>query len=307
MTRLRPLLLGLLLLASSCGGENAATVDDDPITSQALDAELEQIGRNDSYVRHVEQMSGAAVRDGLGWTQGFIAGVLTRRIHYEVLQRETAARRLDVSGQQLVRGEVTAAEEVGGPKILAGFPADYRAELILRGALIAQLRDHLVRDEDPGTYYDAHRADFVKPCTRHLVVATLEDATAAAARVDAGEPFDAVASDVSLDEGTAPKGGDLGCNAGGDLIPELDRPAVTQKVGAPTSPIRTEAGWQILLVYRRTAPPLDSVLGEVEAAINELGKRRVGLALRKRFASTDITVSDRYGGWDEDQRKVVPA
>lgn len=304
-SRLRPLALFLLVFAASCTDGAAARVNGTELTRASLEREISMMRANPAYVAHPEETSPGAVRDEGGVpTRAFVATVLTMRIHYAVLEQETSARRLKPGPDDLERGELIAAEDAGGPGILRVFRADYRDELVRRGTLLAALRRDVVKGTTSARYYRSNREEFVKPCSRHLVVSTEEAALAARARIRSGAAFAAVAEESSLDEGTAPKGGDLGCNGVGDLTPELDRASIEQDVGVVGPPLRTPAGWQLLLVYERKTPSLAGVRGEVAGAIRELAERRVGRALSERFEDARIEVSDRYGRWDKENRKV---
>jgi len=89
---------------------------------------------------------------------------------------------------------------------------------------------------------------------RHILVKTRAEARAVAARLAAGEAFDAVAKEVSIDPGSKDKGGDLGYFMRRDMTPAFSKVAFATKVGAVSKPFRTSFGWHIVKVEDRRKP-----------------------------------------------------
>ena len=83
------------------------------------------------------------------------------------------------------------------------------------------------------------------PATRDAQRAACEEARR---RILAGEPFEAVARELSEDPGTAPNGGDLGLVALGVLVPEFERVAASTPVGQISPVFETRFGWHVLVV-----------------------------------------------------------
>lgn len=94
----------------------------------------------------------------------------------------------------------------------------------------------------------------VKPCMRievHHILSSRESlALQALARLDAGEPFAAVARECSEDK--ARNGGALGWKTKADLVPEFAEAAFALAAGERTkAPIKTAFGYHIILVTDR--------------------------------------------------------
>ncbi len=68
------------------------------------------------------------------------------------------------------------------------------------------------------------------------------------ARLKGGEDFSKVATEVSQDPGSAPKGGDLGFFDRRRMVQPFDSAAFSLKVGEISSPVRTPYGWHIIKV-----------------------------------------------------------
>ncbi len=85
---------------------------------------------------------------------------------------------------------------------------------------------------------------------RHILTYTRPDGVQAVARIRAGEPFGAVAGEVSVSS-TAGKGGDLGFVIWGQLDPRLEAEIETMQPGEIRGPIETDQGWNVLLLEEK--------------------------------------------------------
>jgi len=89
----------------------------------------------------------------------------------------------------------------------------------------------------------------------HIQVETQEEAQAALERLEAGEDFALVASEVSTDTFTAANGGELGWVMKGDLTarfgPAFDEAAFSLNAGEYSQPISSTLGWHIIQVNER--------------------------------------------------------
>jgi hypothetical protein len=190
---------------------------------------------------------------------------------------------------------------------LQGFKSWYRSELIRRAATSYYLRQLLLANLTPRDWYAQHKADYVRACSYDIVTATRDQAFAARARIEAGESFQSVARQVSLDVGTGPQGGKLGCNERNLLVPELDRAAFSLPIGTVSQPIQVNANYHLLLVSSRPTPAYVYVAGEIKDALQAIGSARETSLLRERLAGSAINVDTRYGVWDRNSLTVVPA
>lgn len=128
-------------------------------------------------------------------------------------------------------------------------PADMK-QIIYRGLLKIELRD-AIGEEASEIGLQAH--------VRHILVApdALAEAEAARARIEAGEAFEDVAAEVSIDTGTAELGGDLGWFSPGDMVEAFDEAAFNLDVGVLSEPIETQFGWHLIEVLAREERKLD--------------------------------------------------
>ncbi len=112
----------------------------------------------------------------------------------------------------------------------------------------------------------------------------------ARARVEAGEPFARVATEVSADQASAAKGGQLGTFPLTDLSDQFRSVLEKAPAGTVTEPVRTDAGWYVFQVQARQAGHMytfDELKDQLHMVV-ENQKIEAALAkyvegLRKRF------------------------
>jgi parvulin-like peptidyl-prolyl isomerase len=129
--------------------------------------------------------------------------------------------------------------------------AKYR-QLIKAGLLLDKVRGHFA-DQVPT---EAEQVN-----VSHIQTDTQDEAQAAVERLDAGEEFALVASEVSTDTFTAANGGELGWVLEGDLTsrysPELEAAAFSLSPGDYSQPISSTFGFHVIIVNERGLRPLD--------------------------------------------------
>lgn len=210
-----------------------------------------------------------------------------RRILEELVERRLLLQQVSREGIRVEAAEVSAGIE--DLKSRNGLADDAALEAALRreGLTLPQFRRRLqdqmaigkllarrvrgsviLTDEELETYYRTHLPEFTSPPQvqlRHLLIAVPKggdpegEAAAASRTAEAlaalmgGAPFAAVAARFS-DGATAAQGGELGVLRHGELAPELERVAFALLPGQMSAPIRTAAGYNILLVEAQETP-----------------------------------------------------
>jgi len=129
--------------------------------------------------------------------------------------------------------------------------AKYR-QIIKTGLLLDKVRQH---------FADQVSTEAEQVNVSHIQVDTQEEAQAALDRLDAGEEFALVATEVSTDTFTAANGGELGWLLEGDLEqrygPAVEEAAFSLNPGEYSQPISSTVGIHIILVNERGVWPLD--------------------------------------------------
>src|SRR5690606_36733073 len=80
----------------------------------------------------------------------------------------------------------------------------------------------------------------------HTLVETEEAAQEVAQRLEAGESFEALAAEFSVDTDTAEQGGDLGWIERGTFMEQFERALFALDEGAVSDPVRTGFGWHVI-------------------------------------------------------------
>jgi parvulin-like peptidyl-prolyl isomerase len=97
---------------------------------------------------------------------------------------------------------------------------------------------------------------------RHILVPDEETANQVIERLNNGEDFGELASELSEDTGSAAVGGDLGWFGKGRMVPEFEEAAFDLEVGEISEPIESQFGYHIIQVLGRTIVPLDATAYE---------------------------------------------
>jgi peptidyl-prolyl cis-trans isomerase D len=146
---------------------------------------------------------------------------------------------------------------------------------------------------------------------RHILILFNDDEAAAEAvalellaRVNAGESFEELASEHSMDGGTASAGGDLGTLTQSQLPGELGSAIFTMQQGEVTGPIKSNFGFHIVRldsIVEQGALPLEQVRGELIAELREREIEGLFRDLQRRasdavFDNTDMqAIADIVG------------
>jgi peptidyl-prolyl cis-trans isomerase D len=172
-----------------------------------------------------------------------------------------------------------------------------------------------VTDADIAAHYKAQKDEYTEKeqvCARHVLI-KVKDAEAKEGRTDdeakqvamqlltqlaGGADFAAIATKNSEDEGSAAKGGDLGCFARGTMVNEFENVAFNLENGAMSDLVKTQYGYHIIKTMSRTQEklkPLDEVKESIRFQLS--GTRSQTLTQQKADA---IAAALARGGKLED-------
>jgi parvulin-like peptidyl-prolyl isomerase len=163
------------------------------------------------------------------------------------------------------------------------FRADLREQLIINKALRMALasRVHISDDELQEIYHETYPPQITYTVS-HILFTVEEGASTeeeeqvrlkAVSILDdirAGSSFSEMAAKYSQDPGTAGEGGHIGTFSQGELLPELEKLAAGLEPGEVGGPVRTSAGYHLLLLESRNfrdPPPLEEVRNSLEKSL----------------------------------------
>ncbi|MYM35130.1 peptidylprolyl isomerase [Duganella sp. FT94W] len=234
------LMLALIaVVAAPAFAQNAATVNGKAIPAAKVDQMVKQV------VAQGQQPDSPQLRE---------------MVKKELISREVMLQEADKQGYGK-KPEVTAAID------------NARQSIIINAMLADYVKKNPVKDAEIQAEYDKYKAA-VGPTeyhSRHILVATEQEAKDIIAKLKAGGKFEELAK-VSKD-GSANNGGDLGWMTPGKLVKPFADAMVALKNGEITqTPVKTEFGYHVIKLEESRPtqmPPLAEVKGQVAEALQQ--------------------------------------
>lgn len=123
--------------------------------------------------------------------------------------------------------------------------------------------------------------------SRHILVATEEEALDVLAALEAGESFAQLAQSISIDTGSGSRGGELGWAPVNNFVPPFAEAVATGEIGPILGPVQSEFGWHIIQVRARENRPV------AETALNNLREQEFAnwLDELRTAESTSVDIS----------------
>ena len=286
-------LFGLLGAACSGGGAIVATVNGTPITL----AEVEEIRAESSAVS----------RDQFNQD-------LFLLIVEETVRQEAAAQFGIVADPATINtqfDQLIAGIEAQGPidEYLAnnGITEEtVRHYVAFQQVMLPEIQGRLAELADPPdeealqAAYEGLLPSLSTVCTRHILVATEDEANAVVDRLDAGEDFGDLAAELSIDTGSGAAGGDIGCitDPSANLVPTYAAASLDAEIGVVTGPIPSEFGFHVLIVDSREVQSFDEIRAELETSL--VGQQAASLLddwVFESLGAAEVVVTERYGTW----------
>lgn len=283
MKSLRLLLVAMLvfalgLTATGCSDKNiAAKVNGDPITLDALNAQVEQLKK-----QYPQMFEGA---DGEGRLLDFKQRLLDNLINQKLVEQAAEKRGIKVSDDEV---DKQIAQLKDGFKDQAQFEQALKSagmdtdglerqirEQLMTSALIESLaKDTSVSADEIEKYYNANKAQFVQKEAKRAshILFKPEDkkkAESVLKQVNDGGDFAALAKANSIDTATAGKGGDLGW-PNTPYVPEFETALSKLKKGETSGLIQSPYGWHIIRCTDErdgSQQKLDAVKDQIEQII----------------------------------------
>jgi hypothetical protein len=182
---------------------------------------------------------------------------------------------------------------------------------IIRDAAVVSVLEEQAGLED---IFSNQRTLVTQTCTAHIVVGSIQEGQAVLERLAAGEAFDQLATELSLD--TSSPGGLLvdpdnpqNCVVSASrFVPEFANALVVAPVGEPFGPVETDFGWHVILVLQRNAPETLEVFAADPLAYLDPGYAANVATLWEDNAvgRADIRVASELGRWNPGTDGIVP-
>lgn len=287
MAPLAPLLLAALALAAlpacSLPKETAAEVNGRPVPTAELEAEVRAFASSFGPLPPEMERELPRLR----------RGILERLISRELMLQEAERRGIRPSEAEVEQALARRREDVPDREFEAsladaGLDLERWRRLVRRDLVVERLQEAItaevaVSEQEVSDWLARHRGTGERPDqvrASQLLVRTLEEAEAARRKILAGEPFGAVAREVSLSP-DAERGGDLGYFGRGQMPVEFDEALYALAPGELSPVVETAWGFHLFLLTDRKAAHTRSE-GEVreEARATILAAKREELFQR---------------------------
>lgn len=297
MKKLISLVVLAAMILAACGGGSgavAATVDGTEVTV----ADVETLIDSEGSTLPVDQFAQYLAFE-IQWNILFNAAAEDFGVSVPDDEVEAEATRLyeELSGDES-REEFLSSRGITEAFLLK-IAEQGLIDLAIREQLAAQAPEP--SQEEIDAQREVARASLVEACVSHILVATEEEANDVMTRLEQGEEFGELATELSTDPGSAANNGILPCgNPGGYVAPFRDA-VLDATVGEiyPT-PVQSQFGYHVILVTDLTEPSDDELPSDQELA-EIVRQDDVLVELQAWFngimEDADVEVSEDFGTW----------
>ena len=296
---------GAIALAACGGGSGvvASTVDGENIT-----------------VGQVEELIDT---DGATITKDQFAQFLAYQIQWLIINAAAEADygivptedEVDERADQLIEEVLTEGQTRESFLADRGITESFLRNIARQGLLDDGISAILVEDvdepsqEDIDAGRDAAIVALTNVCASHILVTTEEEANDVVERLDEGEDFAELATELSIDTVSGANGGDLGCASPGNYVEPFADATMTAPIGEVYEElVETQYGFHLILVTDRQEPAEADVPSDDEL-ISAIKDESVLAAFEEWFLGAveeaDVTVGEEYGTWQANPPTVV--
>lgn len=299
--------LGAMLVAACSGGEGsgevAATVDGTEITVSDVNSLVDAEGT--VPVADFAQYLAAVIQ----WTIFFDAAEEEYDITVtdEEIEEEETQLYEQLANQGETKEDFLAAR---------GITERFLHRIAEQTLVDRRIRETLVDQADSPTEEDLEeaRADAMiqgtEVCASHILVETEEEANEALDRLETGEDFATVATEMSMDTQSAQNGGELGCSSPADYPEPFQDVLLEGPVGEVNpEPVESEFGYHVILVTERTEPTVDELPSDEDLASTVIEtdvSSEVEEWYLNAMEAAEVTVDEQFGTWSPVPPTVTP-
>ncbi|HXV71758.1 MAG TPA: peptidylprolyl isomerase [Acidimicrobiia bacterium] len=298
--------LGAVVLAACGGGSDAvaATVDGQDVTVGQVESMIESDGATIPKEQFAQflgfQIQWQVINDAAEADYGIT-----------VTDEEVAAE-----ADRIVEGAVTEGQSREELLAQQGVTEDFLSMIARQGVIDAHLREILREDapepteEDLESQLNAAKAPLTNACVSHILVATEEEANDVLDRLEGGEEFGELATELSSDTGSAENNGVLPCGTLETYVEPFRDAALIAPVGEIyETPVESQFGWHVVMVTDRDDAaeadlPSDDELADL--ARDESIQSELQTWFLEAVEGAEVTVDETYGTWQANPPQVVP-
>lgn len=126
-----------------------------------------------------------------------------------------------------------------------------RNEMIMNQYREKFMNDLEITDQAVKEYYEANKEGYEQAKVRHILVEKEEEAVEIINQLENGADFTELASEKSIDPGSASNGGVYDYFPRGRMVPQFEEVAFTLEPGKISEPVQTDYGYHIIEVIDR--------------------------------------------------------
>lgn len=252
MKRILLVIIAIILCAASSHASDAvvAKVNDAGITAADIEEEVNRMIPRSTYHGNVSEEKRDEFREKA------LVSLIERELQYQdALAKGMKPDKKTVKTQMTqIRDRFKSKKEYRAALAQAGITEDGLEARVARGVLVQQVIEKTVAEPAKMNeaalrdYYDKNVTKFVQPESVKLRLISTKDekkAVEALAKIKAGEDFGNLAATMSEDPYRV-KGGDIGYQHRGKLLPEIEDEAFRLKPGEISGLIKAEGLWFII-------------------------------------------------------------
>lgn len=272
------LALGMLLLLAGCGTPPAASptprpilptpgsapsvlppLEDVPAVARVNEVEIPSTVYGQELLRNAKLM---ALQQGVDWYSAdgqarlltLRESILDQLINQELLRQLAEAEGVEVDEAKARALATSAAQQLVQQLKYDSFAAFLKDFQLSEEEFVATFRFQVLYQEMLRRHGGPPNAEQAQ--VRHILTFTEQDALKAKARLEAGEPFEKVAEEMSDEPGTRLRGGLIEWLPRGMMPAELEERAFSLPVGQVSDIFRSDSGYHIIQVVGREVRPV---------------------------------------------------
>lgn len=258
------LLVAMIFAISGCtkGKEGlVAKVDGEGITIEEFESDFEV------YKKIYEQRLGEGAmsevgEDGKTLEENLKNEIVQKLIMEKLVAKEATKMDISVTDEEIEEQMLNYTTMMGGQEKFDEFldnnkiskeffKENLRKEILFNKHRETFMAETNISEKEAQKYFNANKDDLVVIKASHILVKTEEEGKKILERLNAGEKFDVLAKDLSIDKASAVNGGDLGYFTKGSMISEFEEVAFNLKVGEISDLVKTEVGYHIIYLEDR--------------------------------------------------------
>lgn len=255
------LLLALILTISGCTGKEegiVAKVDGDKITQEEFDSDFQVFKRISEQQLGEDAMSQVG-EDGKTLEETLKQKIIEKLIMERIVEKESKKMNIEITSDEIQKQMEEYVKAMGGEEKFDEFlknnhiskeffEENLRKELLFNKYRDAFLDDIQINEKEVKKYFEENKEELIVVKASHILVKTEEEGKKVLKRLEAGEDFAKVASEVSIDKTSSMQGGSLPYFAKGDMIAEFEEAAFALSPGEISDLVHTEVGYHIIKV-----------------------------------------------------------